>query len=230
MTGSRADLALPKRIYDLSQPVFANCPQYPDHNPRPANVRLFYMRAVQGVNKEIVEMSTHTGTHCDAPFHFFADGETIDEIPLETYVGAATILDLRGKRPGSAIERGDVEHFAARIAEGDVVLLNTGWGHKRANSKAVWTEYVYLGGEAARYLVERGVKGVGIDAVSLGGYDDPSKACPAHEAMLGNGKFIVEELYFPDDVMDGKQRLFVAAPVKLRGTGGAWARAMLWEF
>lgn len=221
---------LPTRIYDLSQPVFANCPQYPDENPRPAQVRLFYMLAVQGVNKEIVEISTHTGTHCDAPFHFFEDGRTIDQIPLDTYVGPATILDLRGKQPGSAIERAEVERFGDRIAEGDIVLLNTGWGHKRANTKEFLTEYVYLSGEAAEYLVGRGVKGVGIDAVSLGGYDDPAKAVPAHKAMLGGGKFIVEELYLPDEVMDGRKRLFVSAPVKLQGCSGAWTRAMLWEF
>lgn len=221
---------VPSRIHDLSQPVFSNCPQYPDTNPRPVQVRLFYMLAVQGVNKEITELSTHTGTHCDAPYHFFDDGKTIDQIPLDTYVGPATILDLRGKAPGSAIERAEVERFADRIAPGDIVLLNTGWGHKRANTAEFLTQYVYLGGDAAHFLVECGVKGVGIDAVSMGGYDDPAKAVPAHNVLLGNGKFIVEELFFPDEVMDGRERLFVGAPVKLRGTGGAWTRAMLWEF
>ena len=161
-------MILPSRIHDLSQPVFTNCPQYPDKNPRPAQVRLFYLLAVQGVNKEIVELSTHTGTHCDAPYHFFEDGAMIDQVPLETYIGRATILDLRGRRPGSAIEREEVERYSERIASGDIVLLNTGWGHKRANSKEFLTEYVYLSGEAAQYFVERDVKGVGIDAVSLG--------------------------------------------------------------
>jgi arylformamidase len=223
-------MMLPSRIYDLSQPVFSNCPQYPDENPRPAQIRLLYMLGVQGVNKEIVEISTHTGTHCDAPYHFFDDGKTIDRIPLDTYIGPATILDLRDKKPGTAIERAEVERFAALITYGDIVLLNTGWGYKRANTAEFLTNYVYLGGEAAQYLVDRGVKGVGIDAVSLGGYDDPSKAVPAHKTMLGSGKFIVEELYFPEEVMDERKRLFVAAPVKLQGTGGAWTRAMLWEF
>lgn len=221
---------LPKRIYDLSQPVFSNCPQYPDVNPRPVEVRSFYLQGVQGVNKEIVEMSTHSGTHCDAPLHFFDGGKAIDEIPLEAYVGWAAILDLRGKEPGSAISRADVEPLAAPISDGDVVLLNTGWGQKRENSKAFLTQYVYLGGDAAEFLVERGIKGVGIDAVSLGGYNDPAKADPPHRAMLGNGKFIVEELHFPDDVMDGVRRMFVAAPIKLQGCGGAWTRAALWEF
>ncbi len=220
----------PSKIYDLSQPVFTNCPQYPDTNPRPVQVSLFYMLAVQGVNKEIVTMSTHTGTHCDAPFHFFEDGQTIDDVPLETYVGPAAILDLREKQPGSSIQRADIARVADRIEPGDIALLNTGGGRRRANTKEFLTQYVYLEGEAAQFLVDRGVKGVGIDAVSLGGYDDPRKAGPAHKALLGNGKFIVEELYFPDEVMDGRKRLFCAAPVKLRGCGGAWTRAMLWEF
>lgn len=217
----------PRRIFDLSQPVFNNCPQYPDSNPRPAAVRLFYMQPVDGVNKEIVEISTHTGTHCDAPFHFFQDGRTIDQLPLEQFVAPAVIADLRHKAPGSAIEVDDVREL--EIAAGDIVLLNTGWGHKRAHSAEFLTQYVYLGGQAAEDLVRRGAAGVGIDAVSLGGYNDPAKAGPSHKVMLGAGKVIVEELFFPDEVMDGKKRLFVALPVKLQGCGGAWTRATLWE-
>lgn len=221
---------IPSRIYDLSQPVFTNCPQYPDDNPRPAHVALFYMLAVQGVNKEIVQISTHTGTHCDAPYHFFDDGKTIDQVPLETYVGNAVVVDLRDRPPGSAISRSDIERCVDRIAADDIVLLNTGGGHRRANTKEFLMEYVYLSGEAAQLLVDRGVKGVGIDAVSMGGYNDPKKSGPPHRILLGNGKFIVEELYFPDAVMDGRKRMFVAAPVKLQGCSGAWTRAALWEF
>lgn len=221
---------IPSRIHDLSQPVYTNCPQYPDTNPRPAHVALFYTVAVQGVNKEIVTISTHTGTHCDAPFHFFDDGVTIDRVPLETYVGNAVVLDLRDKPPGSAIEQADVERSGERIAAGDIVLLNTGGGRRRANTKTFLTEYVYLSGAAAQWLAGRGVKGVGIDAVSMGGYDDAAIAGPPHRILLGNGIFIVEDLFFPDEVMDGRARLFVAAPVKLAGCGGGWTRAALWEF
>lgn len=221
---------IPRRIYDLSQPVFNNCPQYPDANPRPAQIRLFYMLAVQGVNKEIVEISTHTGTHCDAPYHFFEDGATIDQVPLETYVGPAFVLDLRFKRPGTAIERADLEQYADSVKPGDIVLLNTGGGQRRLNTTDFLTRYVFLSGEAAQLLVDCGVKGVGIDAVSMGGYDNPKTGGPCHKALLGAGKFIVEELFFPEEVMDGKPRLFVAAPVKLQGCSGSWTRAALWEF
>jgi kynurenine formamidase len=139
-----------------------------------------------------------------APRHFFDDGATIDDIPLENYVGIATVLDLRNKAPGSAIERADVERYADRIAPEGIVLLNTGGGHRRGNTKTFLMEYVYLSGEAAQYLVDRGVKGVGIDAVSMGGYNDPKTSGPPHRILLGCGKFIVEELYFPDEVMDAR--------------------------
>jgi arylformamidase len=221
---------IPRRIIDLSQPVFSNCPQYPDSNPRPAQVRWFYIHGVEQVNKEIVEISTHTGTHCDAPFHFFDDGLTIDRIPLEQYIGWASVLDVRGKAPGTAIEAADIEPLVQSVMPGDVVLLNTGWGQRRANTKEFLTEYVYCSGEAAELLVKRGVRGVGIDAVSFGGYGDPQKAGPSHRALLGAGRFIVEELYFPDAIMDGKRRLFVAAPVKLAGCSAGWTRAALWEY
>lgn len=221
---------IPTRIYDLSQPVFSNCPQYPDTQPRPAQVRWFYIHGVQEVNKEIVEISTHTGTHIDAPFHFFSDGTSVDAVPLENYVGWAVVVDVRNKAPGSAIERADVEPYLERIESGDVVLFNTGWGHKRANSKEFLTQYVYCGGDAAAAIVERGAKGAGIDAVSFGGYNDAAKAGPSHRALLGAGRFVVEELFFPDEIMDGKRRLFVAAPVKLQNCSGAWTRAALWEF
>ena len=221
---------LPKRIVDLSQPVFANCPQYPDKNPRPVQIRLFYTIAVQGVNKEVVEMSTHTGTHLDAPLHFFEDGTAVDEVPLERYVGRAFVFDLRFKRAGDVIERADLESQDRNLRAGDVALLNTGNGQRRSNSADFLTRYPYLSGDAAEWLVSRGIRGVGIDAVSLGGYDDPKTAGPPHRAVLGAGKFICEDLYFPDEIMDGQERLFVAAPVKLRGCGGAWARAALWQF
>ncbi|MEO9171291.1 MAG: cyclase family protein [Candidatus Baltobacteraceae bacterium] len=214
----------------MSQPVFSNCPQYPDTTPRPAEVRWMYIHGVEQVNKEIVEMSTHTGTHFDAPFHFFADGTTIDRVPLEAYIGRAVVLDLRTKTAGSSIDAVDVAPYLDRIAPGDVVLLNTGWGHKRANTAEFLTQYVWCSGEAAQLIVDRGAKGVGIDAVSFGGYNDPEKAGPGHRAVLGAGKFIVEELYFPDEIMDARERLFVAAPVKLRDCSGAWTRAALWEF
>ena len=229
-TLGRVSVIVPSKIFDLSQPVFANCPQYEDRYPRPVVVSTLSTVALQGVNKEEVHLTTHTGTHCDAPYHFFDAAPPIDQVALETFVAPAVIVDLRSKKPGSYVSSLDLRPIETHVQPGDVVLLNTGWGHKRALTKEFLSEWPYLSGEAAEFLLSLNVKGVGIDAVSLGGYDDPRKAGPAHMTLLGAGRFIVEELCFPDEVMDGRRRLFCAAPVKLRGCSGAWTRAMLWEF
>ena len=139
----------PKRVYDLSQPVFANCPQYADPNPRPVVVRLLYTQAAFDVTKEIVELSTHSGTHCDAPLHFFEGGTPVDEVPLSHYIAPAVVADVRHKEPGTAIEPDDLRALEDRIEPGDVVLLNTGFGKRRANTKRFLTEYVWLSGPAA---------------------------------------------------------------------------------
>lgn len=223
-------MRLPSAIHDLSQPLFSNCPQYPDANPRPAQVRLLYTIATNGVTKEIVEASTHTGTHCDAPLHFFEDGPSIDEVPLSAFVAPAVVVDLRALKRGEAITRERLAPYADRIVEGDAVLLNTGGGEMRSNTRGFLTDYSYLSGDGAAYLVELGVSGAGIDAVSMGAYGDAALGAAPHRALLSKGKFIVEDLNFPEAVMDGKRRLFVALPIKLQGCGGAWTRASLWEF
>ncbi len=168
-----------------------------------------------------LQYSEHTkgtaGTHCDAPCLLFDEGLTIDRLPLEMFVANAVIVDLRGRLNGPAITAGDVREVAERICEGEAVLFNTGRPDAHVTPLA------------AQFLVERGVAGVGIDAQSLGSAGECTGSEPAHYALLRNDRFIVEALFFPDEVMDGKKRLFVAFPVKLRGRGTAWTRATLWE-
>src|SRR5579872_247698 len=220
----------PTKIYDLSQPLYSDSPEYPDVRSKPVNIKLIHKRTQHGVNKELVTLSTHSGTHCDAPYHFFNDGEKIDEMPLRDFVGPATIVDLREKLPASPITREDLLRLGGAIGIDEIVLLNTGWGRKRGPTSEFLTKWPYLSSDGAAHLLERGVRGVGIDALSIAGFGIAGSDNQAHEALLGAGKFIVEELYFPDQIMDGKKRLFCAVPVKLQGCGGAWARAMLWDF
>jgi kynurenine formamidase len=85
-----------------------------------------------------------------------------------------------------------------------------------------------LSGDGAKLLLERGIAGVGIDALSIGGWGGPEKGVPAHSALLGAGRTIVEELRFPPELI-GRRFFFAAFPVMLEGCGGAWTRAVGWE-
>lgn len=214
-------------IYDLSQPLFNNVPQWPKF--RPTSMTVPHLTAIESANVERLELMTHTGTHVDAPFHFFPEAEAIDVLPLSHFHAPCVVLDLRHKKAGSGIVAADLEPHADKIQHGFIVLLKTGWGEKRALTKEFLTAWPYLTGEGAEYLVSRGIHGVGIEGLSIGGFDDPEKETAAHKVLLGAKKLIIEDICIPEAMLDGRIRHFAAFPVLIKGAGGAWTRAVAWD-
>ncbi len=214
-------------LYDLSQPVYNNVPQWP-HLP-PTSMTVPQLAAIVGVNVERVDLSTHTGTHVDAPYHFFPDLEPIDKLPLDHFHAPCIAVDLRHKPAGSGILPVDFNGLTEKNAKGAIILLKTGWGDKRALTREFLTAWPYLTGEGARYLLSLGIHGVGIEGLSVGGFNDPEKEAASHKVLLGARKLIVEDIRIPEPLLDGKRRHFAAFPILITGAGGAWARAIAWD-
>jgi kynurenine formamidase len=214
-------------LYDLSQPVHHDAPQWADYDP--IVLTQDYNLAVDGFFAERVNLTTHSGTHVDAPFHFYPEKETMDQLPLHHFFGPMITLDVRGKKPCEPISKNDLAPQRAKIHEGDIVLLKTGWGEKREKTREYLLEFPYLDGEGANFLLSLHVKGVGTDCLSIGGYGPPAVGRPAHLKLLGAGKIIIEDLRIPVELLDGRRRMFAAFPIRLTGTGGAWARAVAWD-
>ncbi len=133
------------------------------------------------------------------------------------------------KEVGAGIVAADFERYSSDIQTGMIVLLKTGWAEKRALSKEFLTAWPYLTGEGAEYLVPQGIHGVGIEGLSIGGWDDPEKETAAHKILLGAKKLIIEDISVPVAMLDGRTRHFAAFPVLIQGAGGAWARAVAWD-
>ncbi|MGA8670251.1 MAG: cyclase family protein [Terracidiphilus sp.] len=214
-------------IYDLSQPIFNNVPQWPKF--RPSTMTIPHLTAIESANVERLELMTHTGTHVDAPFHFFPEAETIDALPLSHFHAPCLALDLRSKEAGSGIVAADLERYSSDIRVGMILLLKTGWAEKRALTRESLTAWPFLTGEGAEYLVSRGIHGVGIEGLSIGGWDDPEKETGAHKILLGAKKLIIEDIRVPVAMLDGRTRHFAAFPVLIQGAGGAWTRAVAWD-
>lgn len=214
-------------IYDLSQPIFNNVPQWPKFLP--STMTIPHLTVIESANVEQLELMTHTGTHIDAPFHFFSEAETVDQLPLSHFHASCLALDLRHKETGSGIVAADLHPHAGRIGRGMIVLLETGWAEKRALSKEFLTAWPYLTGEGAEYLVSLGIHGVGIEGLSIGGFNDPEKETAAHKVLLGAKKLIIEDICVPEVMLDGRTRHFAAFPVLIQGAGGAWTRAVAWD-
>lgn len=177
----------------------------------------------------------HGGTHIDAPRHFSEQGETVDKIPLTQLVGNAVVIHVDTKNnPDYAITKADIEQFEAQhraLTREDIVLFYTGWGKYWGNKKHYMgsdvlgdTDHLHFPGlseEAARYLVSKKVKGVGLDTASL----DPgtSHEFQAHRVLLGAHLYGLENVAHLDQLPILGATLIVA-PLKIEGGSGAPTR------
>jgi kynurenine formamidase len=212
------------RLIDLSQPLFDNAPNCPVHPP--VSFRRTADHPDGGWRMEEVAMATHTGSHLDAPLHKIAGGKSISDLPLETFVGPARIADVRSLPPDAPIGPGLMAPKLKGVTKGDIILLATGWGDRRAKTDEWLRRSPFLSPEGARWLIEHGVRGVGIDHYSIGG-SGPLNA-ETHTVLLGAGLWVVEELKFPPEVFSLPQPLkFWALPMNWPGCSGAFCRPVL---
>ncbi len=173
-------------------------------------------------NVSELRLGSHTGTHVDPPYHFIEGQPTVDGLPLATFFGRAIVADLTG---AEAI--GAAELDALDLADGTERLLC-----KTRNSE-LWSrlpvafpdDYVAVSPDGARWLVDRGVRLVGVDFLSVERDGPPD--FPVHRTLLGAGAVIVEGLDL-SAVRPGPYTL-VCLPLKVVGGDGAPARAALIE-
>ena len=128
-------------IFDLAQPLYNNGPQFPDQPPN--SVRYHQRAKVKGATVERLEVMTHSGSHVDAPFHYEPQLPSISELPLSHFYGPCVAIDLRPIQPKHPIDASDLRKHEAVLASGVFVLLKTGWGDRRTNSKSFLTELLY---------------------------------------------------------------------------------------
>lgn len=165
-----------------------------------------------------ITMVANTGTYVDAPFHRYAQGADLSDLPLEH------LADLDGVvvRAGAGAGRGiDQEALARIVVQDRAVLIHTGWD-RHWGTPAYGSGHPFLTAGAAHHLVRTGARLVGIDSLNIDDADDGTR--PAHTALLGAGIPIVEHLRGLGDLPDTGFRFF-AVPVKIRGLGSFPVRA-----
>jgi arylformamidase len=167
-----------------------------------------------------LEMGAHTGTHMDAPFHFDANGAGVDQLPLEILIGPCRVFDLSeltGQITRAALEKCDFTGVTRAL------LKTRNSRHWAKDDRKFDKKFVAVAADAAKYLVERGAKLVGVDYLSVEAFGGTEH--PVHDTLLGAGVVIIETLNL-SDVSAGDYEL-IALPVKLKGADGAPARAVL---
>lgn len=204
------------KLIDVTVPIDSTLATYPGNTP-------FSLEAIKRLangdssNVSTLHLSAHAGTHVDAPRHFFDEGGGVETLALEMLCGRTRVVELTTRR---AVTAEDLTGFDLRE---DVRLLL-----KTANSRLWGTpdfhqDFIGVTEGAARFLVDRGVKVVGVDYLSVEPYKTPG--APAHHVLLGAGTIVIEGLNLRD-VEPGTYEMF-CLPLAVVGADGAPARVIL---
>jgi arylformamidase len=205
-------------IYDVTVPITNQMFVWPGDPPVRLTSKSHQSRdKTHTVRLTIIEMGSHTGTHMDAPCHMIEGGKPLEEFPLETFIGKARVFEIPSVR---ALKRAELEPLDWNGVER--VLFKTE-NSKHWQDEKFYEEFVYLEPEGAEFLVERGLKLVGIDYLSIDKFR--SESHPTHFVLLQRNIAIIEGLNL-SAVAPGDYTL-MALPLNLRDAEGAPARVIL---
>ena len=204
------------RLIDVSVPLDAQLPTYPHNTP-------FSLEPIKRIargdssNVSTLHMSAHTGTHVDAPRHFFDQGAGTESLPLELLIGRTRVIEI-DSRTGVA-----AEDLAPIDLSDDIRVLIKTHNSRLWGSPEFHADYVGVTDSGAKHLVEHGIKVVGVDYLSVEKFHNPG--APAHHVLLGAGTIVIEGLNL-QEVDPGVYEMF-CLPLRVVGSDGAPARVVL---
>lgn len=206
------------KIIDISVALKEQMPVWPDSSGLRLN-RVLNMEKGDSANLTQIEIDVHTGTHLDSALHSFSKGASVDKIPLKKLIGHATVVYLPKIKIITAenLEKLNLPKNTARL-----LFRTSNSNFWQKGEKKFRKDYVGLSSDAASWLVEKGVKLVGIDYLSIASFEETIKV---HQILLKNNVIILEGLNLAK-VSPGIYQL-ICLPIKICGAEGAPARAVL---
>jgi arylformamidase len=206
-------------LIDLTHPIDNMIPVFPGE-PGP-KIKDIANHETHGYRVKWLELGSHTGTHIDAPAHLIADGKTLDQFPVSRFSGTATVISIPPVT--GCIEIPFLKRFREKIRESEFVLFATGWS-KFWGSDHYFRDFPVLSADAALWLAEFPLKGIGMDTISADPVD--SDTLQIHHILLNAGFLIIENLCFPQGFHAGKA-VFHGFPLRITDADGSPVRAVL---
>lgn len=206
-----------KKIIDISLPLTNSTVVYPNNVPLSIETHAHMPESTTHLSK--ITMGTHTGSHIDAPMHAVIGANTLDQIPLDTFIGVCRVVDATHRGPGESVKKEDI----GEVKIGDRILIKT--SNSIRGFEKFYDDYVYLDGDAADWLASEKVQLVGIDYLSI--KQKGSKDQRPHTSLLENNIPIIEGINL-NNIAPGYYEL-ICLPLKFVGVEGGPARIILRE-
>jgi len=208
------------KLVDLSQDLYHGAPNFMA-DPKIA-IFTHMVRADRGYNNAVIVTGTHQGTHLDAPFHFFDDGLTIEKLDLRRGFGPAWVFDFTHKKPKEEITVADLIPHSEKIGRGSRLIFHTGWD-KVFPERRYLSDQPYLGVETCRWLADRGVICIAIDAPTI----YPDNYMDVHHALLNKkAEVLIIESLMGLDRLENDRVILIAFPLRIVGRDGSPIRAL----
>lgn len=176
---------------------------------------------IHNYDSEVMFMSTHTGTHMDAPSHFVKDVSSIDKVPVSRFISNAVLIKIK-KESDQLISAGEIEASNVSINEGDTVVFSTLWEYE-VDKDYFFSHNPGLADDAAKYLIDKKVNAVCIDSPSIDRGSDNN--FPVHKMLLSKDVLIVENLCNLSK-LNNQYFTLIIMPLKLFGASGSPIRAI----
>jgi len=222
------------KVVDLSVLLYDGLTSFPSH-PKVVMIdhvthdfsKPRYVPPCEGYASKIFMMSDHGGTHMDAPFHFFKEGKTVDQISLEATMGNAHRIDVSFKDPSEPVTREMVEKVVEEkglnIKEGDIVLFRCWSGEWNGEG---FHDCKSLAPSVGQWVVEHKLKAIGLDLPNADINENMQR--DVHLQLLGREILIIENVVNLDKLIKDSF-YFMATPLNLKGLTGSPVRAIAIE-
>ena len=207
---------------DLTLTISQNLPSFPG-SPKPHFIPWSKIKT-DGYNLELLFLSSHSGTHLDAPYHFVEKGTKIHQISPSRLISNAILIKIR-KGPNQQITKADIINFEKKfekIEDGYTVILATGW-QKNFGKESFFKSNPGLSSSAAKYLISKNVNLIGIDSPSIDIGSDGKFS--VHHILSKNNVLIVENLCNLEKI-SGIYFKLIVLPLKLKDATGSPVRAI----
>jgi arylformamidase len=204
------------KLIDVTVPLDSRLPTYPGNTPYTLEP-IKRMARGDSSNVSSLHLSAHAGTHVDAPRHMFDEGGGIETLPLDLLCGRARVVELSTRKGITS------EDLAAFDLREDVRLLIKTHNSRLWGSPEFHSDFIGVTESGARFLVERGVKVLGVDYLSVEEFKKPG--APAHRTLMRGGTIVIEGLNLLE-VEPGSYEMF-CLPLSVVGADGAPARVVL---
>ena len=209
------------KTVDLTQTISNTTPVYPDTEPLKLTICNTYEK--NGFKETYLELSSHTGTHVDAPHHLYAEGIALDQMKVESFIGKGLVIDATDIKAGQEIPISYITRCKEKADEADFLLFHTGWA-KYWGVEEYFGEYPVISKEIVEYIVATKKKGIGFDTIGLDSISN-TELTLHHKILSTNATVIIENLCNLEQ-LGHEIFTFVGLPLKFENSDGAPIRVI----